>query len=191
MALETLKDVKKIGRFPVIVMDDLRQQYPEKFNESGAMDYQWFETEIRPFHFIYVRHDVNSISFTLQNGPIKEVRKQRLLPDFAYFIFLAENPDSAEYVPEQYIGRAETEINNNSDLYREFEEKHGVEYSGINGCQVDTIIETAKKILEGLNAKFPSEYNKTAIDNLDLAIKALQQRTKDREARGVEGTSNE
>ena len=66
-----------------------------------------------------------------------------------------------------------------------------IKEAGINGCQVDTIIETAKKILEGLNAKFPSEYNKTAINNLDLAIKALQQRTKDREKRGVEGTSNE
>ena len=191
MALETLKDVNEIGGFPVIVMDNLRQKYPYKFNESGAMDYQWFEAEIRPFNFIYVRHDVNSISFTLQNGPIKEVRKQRLLPDFAYFIFLSENPDSAEYVPEQYVGRAEIEMNNNSDLYREFEEKYGAEYSGINGCQVDTIIETAKKILEGLNAQFPSRYNKAAINNLDLAIQALQQRTKDREARGVEGTSNE
>lgn len=60
---------------------------------------------------------------------------------------------------------------------------------GVNGCQVDTIIEAAKKILNGLDAKFPSEYNKTAINNLDLAIKELQQRTKDREKRGVEGMS--
>ena len=73
MALETLKDVKEIGGFPVVVMDKLREQYPEKFNESGSMDYNWFETEIRPNHFIYIRHDVNSISFTIQNKPIKEV----------------------------------------------------------------------------------------------------------------------
>lgn len=72
MALETLKEVKELDGEKVIVMDDLREQYPEKFNESGSMDYEWFEKEIRPNHFIYVRHDKNSISFTIQNGPIKE-----------------------------------------------------------------------------------------------------------------------
>lgn len=71
MALETLRGVTKIGKFPVVVMDDLREKFPEKFNESGAMDYKWFEKDIRPNNFIYVRHDVNSLSFTLQNGPVK------------------------------------------------------------------------------------------------------------------------
>lgn len=71
MALETLKGITKIGDFDVVVMDELREKYPEKFNESGAMDWQWFESEIRPKHFIYVRHDKNSLSFTIQNGPIK------------------------------------------------------------------------------------------------------------------------
>jgi hypothetical protein len=37
------------------------------------MQWEWFEKEIRPNNFIYVRHDKNSLSFTLQNGPIKEV----------------------------------------------------------------------------------------------------------------------
>ena len=72
MALETLKGVEKIGGFDVVIMDELREKYPEKFNESGGMDYQWFEKDIRPHNFVYVRHDKNSLSFTLQNGPIKE-----------------------------------------------------------------------------------------------------------------------
>lgn len=72
MALETLKGIKKVGDFDLIVMDELREQFPEKFNESGAMDWQWFEKDIRPNNFIYVRHDKNSLSFTIQNGPIKE-----------------------------------------------------------------------------------------------------------------------
>jgi len=73
MALETLKGVEKIGKFHVVVMDELKVMYPDKFNESGAMDYKWFEKDIRPHNFIYVRHDVNSLAFTIQNGPIKEV----------------------------------------------------------------------------------------------------------------------
>lgn len=75
MALETLKGVEKIDGEKVIVMDVLREAYPEKFNESGSMDYEWFEKDIRPNNFIYVRHDKNSVSFTIQNGPIKEVGK--------------------------------------------------------------------------------------------------------------------
>jgi hypothetical protein len=133
MALETLKGVDKIGGFDVVVMDELREKFPEKFNDSGAMDYKWFESDIRPHNFVYVRHDVNSISFTIQNGPIKE--------------------------------------------------------NGVNGCQVDTLIETARVMLEGLNDKFPCLENKKAISCLDVALHNLEQRKKDREKRGVEGTN--
>jgi len=72
MALETLMGVEKLGGFDVVCMDDLRNKHPEKFNESGSMDYKWFEKDIRPHNFVYVRHDVNSLSFTIQNGPVKE-----------------------------------------------------------------------------------------------------------------------
>lgn len=133
MALETLKGIKKIGTFEIVVMDELREQFPDKFNESGAMDYKWFESDIRPNKFIYVRHDANSLSFTLQNGPIKE--------------------------------------------------------KGLNGCQVDTIIEAAKTMLEGLNKQFPCRENSAAITKLDEALHWLEHRRKDRESRGVEGIS--
>lgn len=135
MALETLKNVKEIGGFQVVVMDDLRNQFPEKFNESGAMDYKWFEKDIRPNNFIYIRQDVNSLSFTIQNGPIKE--------------------------------------------------------NGVNGCQVDTVIETVKMIIEGLNSRYPCRENSVAITKLDEALMWLEKRTKDRNNRGVEGTSNQ
>ena len=131
MALETLKGVEEINGFKVVVMDDLREKYPEKFSESGAMDYKWFEKEIRPNNFIYLGHDVNSITFTLQNQPIKE--------------------------------------------------------RGVNGCQVDELIETAKLILNGLNAKFPCRQNSIAITKLDEALHWLTDRRNDREKRGVEG----
>lgn len=131
MALETLKGVEKIDGFGVVVMDELREKFPDKFNESGGMDYKWFEKEIRPFNFIYVRNDVNSIAFTIQKGPIKE--------------------------------------------------------AGVNGCQIDTIISAARRILMGLNAQFPCPENDRAIDMLGGAIQALQDRKKAREDRGVEG----
>ena len=72
MALETLKGVRSINGHDIVVMDSLREKHPEKFNESGSMDYKWFEEHIRPHNFIYVRHDVNSLSFTVQRGAIKE-----------------------------------------------------------------------------------------------------------------------
>lgn len=133
MALETLKGVEKIGDFNLVVMDELREIHPDKFNESGAMDWQWFEADIRPHNFIYLRHDKNSLSFTIQNGPIKE--------------------------------------------------------NGINGCQVDTLIEAAKIIIEGLNKQFPCRENAMVITKLDEALMWSEKRKKDRVARGVEGKS--
>jgi hypothetical protein len=58
---------------------------------------------------------------------------------------------------------------------------------GVNGCQVDTLIHAALIMLRGLNAKFPSSYNRAAIFHLGDAISELDARTKDREKRGVEG----
>ena len=122
---------KKIGDFDVVVMDELKEKFPEKFNESGAMDYKWFEKDIRPNNFVYVRHDVNSLSFTIQNGPVKE--------------------------------------------------------NGINGCQVDTIIEAAKVIVEGLNKNFPCRENAMIITKLDEALMWSNKRKQDRIKREVEG----
>jgi len=61
---------------------------------------------------------------------------------------------------------------------------------GVNGCQVDTLINAAKMIVEGLDAKYPCDENKEAVKHLGLAMSALINRTKNRESRGVEGTSN-
>ncbi len=133
MALETLKDVKEIGGFKVIDMNAIKETNPEMFRPDGSMIYHLFDEQIRPFNFIYVRHDVNSLSFNIQNGPVKE--------------------------------------------------------NGVNGCQVDTIIEAAKVILEGLNKEFPCRENATAITKLDEALLWLLKRKLDREKRNVEGLS--
>jgi hypothetical protein len=62
-----------------------------------------------------------------------------------------------------------------------------VKENGVNGCQVDTIIEAAKLIIEGLNKNFPCRENSVAITKLDEALMWLEKRKKDREKRGVEG----
>lgn len=133
MALETLKDVKEIGGFKVVDMNAIKETNPEMFRPDGSMIYHIFDEKIRPFNFIYIRHDVNSLSFNLQNGPIKE--------------------------------------------------------KGVNGCQVDTLIEAAKVILEGLNKNFGCRENALAMTKLDEALMWLQKRKTDREKREVEGTS--
>jgi len=70
--LNSLSKVEKINGKPILIMDELRERYPEKFNESGAMDYNWFESEIRPKYNIFVRHDVDSISFNMLTKPASE-----------------------------------------------------------------------------------------------------------------------
>ena len=71
MALETLKDVTEIGGFKIVDMNAIKETNPEMFRPDGSMIYHLFDEKIRPFNFIYIRHDVNSLSFNLQNGPIK------------------------------------------------------------------------------------------------------------------------
>jgi hypothetical protein len=60
---------------------------------------------------------------------------------------------------------------------------------GVNGCQVDTMIETVILILSGFNDKFPCEENAHAIECLKHAIFYLEERKMNREARKVEGQS--
>jgi hypothetical protein len=68
-------------------------------------------------------------------------------------------------------------------------QKGPIKEVGVNGCQVDTIIEAAVLIIKGLNEKFPCEENQVAIDCFEEGLDWLNQRKKNREARNVEGTS--
>jgi hypothetical protein len=70
-------------------------------------------------------------------------------------------------------------------------QKGAIKEVGVNGCQIDAIIETAKLILEGLNSNFPCRENSIAITKLDEALMWLDKRKKDRIERNVEGTSNQ
>ena len=61
-----------------------------------------------------------------------------------------------------------------------------------NGAFVETVIAGAKQRLEFYQSvaggKFRCVENETAIEHLDFALAVLDERTKYREARGVEGT---
>ena len=116
MALETLKGVEEIGGYEV-------NHYSSK-EQLGLIS-----------RFIDIDHEHNTISFKIQNGPIKE--------------------------------------------------------NGVNGCQVDTLIHAAKTILEGLDKNYPCLENGMAINKLQAALAWLNERTRNRQERGVEGTSHE
>ena len=62
-----------------------------------------------------------------------------------------------------------------------------IKENGVNGCQVDTMVEAAKLIVEGLNKNFPSEFNERAIKGLNDCLQAFADRKADREKRNVEG----
>ena len=69
--LKNLEKLTKIDNHELIIMDDLRERYPEKFTESGQMDWKWFETTLRPNHSIFLRIDKQSLSFTFGKGACK------------------------------------------------------------------------------------------------------------------------
>ena len=70
--IESLKGLKEINGHKICVMDELREKFPEKFNESGAMDYKWFESEYRDQFDIFLRQDKDSLSFNIMTAPAKE-----------------------------------------------------------------------------------------------------------------------
>jgi hypothetical protein len=119
MCLETLKGINEIGGFKVYHLD------AEKIMNKQDSDYN--------NEHVVVDHAINTLHFSLQNGPIKEV--------------------------------------------------------GENGCQIDTVIEAAKLVIEGLNERYPCEENHMAIVGLNSALSWLKLRKENREKRGVEGTN--
>lgn len=60
---------------------------------------------------------------------------------------------------------------------------------GQNGCQIDRVIEFAKRFIEYHNDKFPCTENEYVIQCLQQSLDGLSQRKLNREARGVEGTN--
>src|SRR6056297_723645 len=62
-----------------------------------------------------------------------------------------------------------------------------IKENGVNGCQVDTLIETARIMIEKLNKNFPCYHNEQALYHLQSALDVLEQRKTDRTKRGVEG----
>lgn len=70
--INSIKDLKEVNGKEIVIMDELREKFPEKFNESGQMDYKWFESEIRPNKHIYVRHDKDSLTFNMMTKPVSE-----------------------------------------------------------------------------------------------------------------------
>jgi hypothetical protein len=120
MALDTLEGVTEIGGFKIV------RKKPD--------DISWDEFDkLRDEYPINITERMNTISFKIQNGPIKEV--------------------------------------------------------GVTGCQVDTMIEAAKLIIEGLNKKFPCIENAMMIHRLGEALDWSEERKRNREKRQVEGTS--
>tara|TARA_R110000787_G_C13041652_1_gene405475 strand:- start:40 stop:447 length:408 start_codon:yes stop_codon:yes gene_type:complete len=70
--INSIKHLTEVNGKKICDMEALKELHPEKFNESGAMDYKWFESEIRPNFNIFVRHDVDSISFNVLTKPASE-----------------------------------------------------------------------------------------------------------------------
>ncbi len=59
---------------------------------------------------------------------------------------------------------------------------------GVNGVQIEDVLQVAKERLEALNKEFPCRENAMTITKLDEAIMWQNKRTTDRLKRGVEGT---
>ena len=62
---------------------------------------------------------------------------------------------------------------------------------GVNGCQIQTLMETAFLLVAEHNERFPCKENKGTMQSLKNAITWQELRTRNRTNRGVEGTNKE
>lgn len=77
---------------------------------------------------------------------------------------------------------------NDSDNSITFKIQEGpIQENGVNGCQIDDVIDKSKQIVEYFNAKFPCRENSLVITKLDEALLWLNARKDDRISRKVEG----
>ena len=78
---------------------------------------------------------------------------------------------------------------NNSLAHIEIQLQSGpIKEVGINGVQIDDVVELVRNIIEGFNMDYPCRENSIVITKLDEALLWLLKRKMDREKRGVEGT---
>ena len=91
----------------------------------------------------------------------------------------------------------ETDLNNAVDFVDKNDLSHieiklqngPIKENGVNGCQIDDVIELAKNIIESFNKRFPCMENACIITKLDEALLWSMKRKIDREKRNVEGTN--
>jgi hypothetical protein len=100
---------------------------------------------------------------------------------------IVKNPDA-----KVYIGKYWPIVIDNDNNTISFKLQLGpIKENGVNGCQVDTMIEAAKLIIEGLNKQFPCRENAMVITKLDEALMWSNKRKQDRINRNVEGFNKE
>lgn len=66
-------------------------------------------------------------------------------------------------------------------------QKGAIKKNGVNGCQIDAMIEASRLIIEQLNGMYPCVENENCLLHLKKALGCLELRKKDRIKRDVEG----
>lgn len=72
--IESLVNVTHIDGHEVVDIVKLKEKVGAAYSD-GILPLQWaqwFEEHVRPYKNIYVRHDVDSLSFTMMTAPVSE-----------------------------------------------------------------------------------------------------------------------
>ena len=131
----------------------------------------------------------------LEHKPVPEVGMYYVLYRDGYFSFSPADAFEKGYTP---IGRDENQF-----IYESgWPQVHGTPSSvtfriqsgpmkeyGVNGCQIDDVLRWTKNKIEEFQALASCRENAIAITKLDEALMWLEERKRNRERRGVEGTS--
>jgi hypothetical protein len=126
-----------------------------------------------------VRDSDSSLLLTI--NPSAPTHMQVITPGHKYFLANLENPDKGQVI--QFI---EKTVEQPSIISSRKQEPKFVTVN--DGTTNEEVLAMLFDRLEALNAKVPNGYTFLAAHHVSLALNVLQQRTAERQARGVEGT---
>lgn len=119
----------------------------------------------------------NTEEKTEEAGPVYVVVQEKM----PHGIKIAHDNDGAYYLCQEKGGEV--------GKYGQMQFQQGpIPEKGLNGCQIEDIVVIAIDRLTELHTELPCRENEQALTRLNNALKALNNRTKDRISRNVEGT---
>lgn len=113
--LKFLSTLTKLAGYDVIVMEKLKEQYPERFDDYTVSDNDWFNDTIKSKNHIFICLDTNSLIFNLKDENNKGCDLKAILSALIELVYFNEQlyvDNRGEEINLKIIDKSQ-QVNNN------------------------------------------------------------------------------